>query len=141
MTCTTGWPAFTGSKNIRTRRSNEWKKALALLKVQTTTAKTQETFWGDFSATINNLASRKLLPQFQADVNEILHNYVKRNGAYRVDPLLRSVLPRLEGPSAATTLVLELSADAPEKISFLRPFVAENSTFKLDQRAGLSPSA
>ncbi len=112
---------------------NEWKRALELLKVQTTTARTQETFWGDFAATITNLASRKLLSQFQADVTEILHNYVKRNGGYRVEALLRSVLPRLEGPGAATALVLELSADAPEKISFLRPFVAENSTFKLDQ--------
>ncbi|MBZ5507797.1 MAG: hypothetical protein LAO78_20235 [Acidobacteriia bacterium] len=112
---------------------NEWKRALELLKVQTTTGKTQETFWGDFAATLTNLGSRKLVPQFQADVNEVLHNYVKRNGTYRVDPLLRSVLPRLEGPAAATTLVLELSTDAPEKISFLRQFVAENSTLKLDQ--------
>jgi tetratricopeptide (TPR) repeat protein len=110
----------------------EWKRALELLKVQTTTGKTQETFWGDFGATINNLASRKLLPQFQPDVNEILHNYVKRNGTYRVEPLMRSVLPRLEGP-AATVLVLELSAEAPEKISFLRQFVADDSTLKLDQ--------
>jgi tetratricopeptide (TPR) repeat protein len=112
---------------------NEWKRALELLKLQTTTAKTQETFWGDFAATVNNLGSRKLIPQFQADVNEVLHNYVKRNGTYRVDPLLRSVLPRLESQAAATTLVLDLSTDAPEKISFLRQFVAENSTLKLDQ--------
>jgi tetratricopeptide (TPR) repeat protein len=111
----------------------EWKKALELLKVQTTTGKTQETFWGDFSATANNLSSRKLLPQFQADVNEILHDYVKRNGSYRVDPLLHSVLPRLESPGAASALVLELSADAPEKLSFLRPFAAENPALKLDR--------
>jgi tetratricopeptide (TPR) repeat protein len=110
----------------------DWKKALDLLKVQTTTGKTQETFWGDFATTVNNLASRKLLGQFQTDVNEILHNYVKRNGTYRVDPLLRSVLPRLESTSTASTLVLELSADASEKISFLRPFVAEGPTFKLE---------
>lgn len=112
---------------------NEWKRALELLKVQTTTAKTQETFWGDFAATVTSLSSHKLLPQFQADVNEILHNYVKRNGTYRVEPLLRSVLPRLESPAAASLLVLNLSADAPEKLSFLRPFVAENSNLKLDR--------
>ncbi|MGZ4873186.1 MAG: tetratricopeptide repeat protein, partial [Candidatus Angelobacter sp.] len=112
---------------------DEWKKALELLKVQVTSGKTQETFWGDFAATVNNLANRKLLPQFQPEVNEILHNYVKRNGTYRVDALLRSVLPRLESPAAASTLVLELSADAPEKLSFLRPFVAEGSTLKLDR--------
>jgi Tfp pilus assembly protein PilF len=112
---------------------SDWKKALDLLKVQTTTAKTQETFWGDFAATVNNLASHKALAQFQPDVNEILHNYVKRNGTYRVDPLLRSALPRLESSSAASALVLDLSADAPEKLSFLRPYLAENSTFKLDR--------
>lgn len=112
---------------------DEWKKALDLLKVQTTSEKTQETFWGDFATTIDNLASRKLLPQFQASVNEILHNYVKRNGTYRVEALLRSVLPRLESSGAAATLVLELSADSPEKLSFLRPFVAANSNLKLDR--------
>jgi tetratricopeptide (TPR) repeat protein len=111
---------------------NEWKQALGLLKIQTSTAKTQESFWGDFAATLANLASHKLLPQFQVDVNEILHNYVKRNGTYRVDPLLRSVLPMLESPATATALALELSSDAPEKLSFLRPLVAENSTLKLD---------
>ncbi|HWF02912.1 MAG TPA: hypothetical protein VHA06_04450, partial [Candidatus Angelobacter sp.] len=112
---------------------DEWKSALGLLKAQTTTAKTQETFWGDFDATVASVASRKLLPQFQADLNEILHNYVKRNGTYRVDALLRSVLARVENPAAASSLVLELSTDAPEKPSFLRPFITENSTFKLDQ--------
>jgi tetratricopeptide (TPR) repeat protein len=112
---------------------NEWKSAMGLLKAQTTTSKTQETFWGDFDATVASLASHKLLPQFQADVNEILHNYVKRNGTYRVDALLRSVLARADNPAAATALVLELSSDAPEKLSFLQPFVAENSTFKLDR--------
>ncbi len=112
---------------------SEWKRALELLKTQTTTSKTQETFWGDFAATINNLGSRKLIPQFQADVNEILHNYVKRNGTYRVEPLLRSLLPRLESQAAATTLVLELSTDAAEKISFLRQFAAEDTALKLDR--------
>jgi len=111
----------------------EWKKALELLKAQTTTGKTQETFWGDFAATVNNLSTRKLLPQYQPDVNGILHNYVKRNGSYRVDPLLRSVLPRLESPGAASALVLELSADAQDKLSFLRPFAAENAALKLDR--------
>jgi tetratricopeptide (TPR) repeat protein len=110
----------------------EWKKALELLRLQTTTARTQETFWGDFAATITNLATRKLLSQFQANVNEILHNYVKRNGGYRVDALMRSVLPRLENPAAASTLVLDLSGDASEKISFLRQFVPGAPSLKLD---------
>jgi tetratricopeptide (TPR) repeat protein/Tfp pilus assembly protein PilF len=112
---------------------DEWKKALGVLKSQTTTARTPETFWGDFAATVNNLNSRKLLTQFQADVNEVLRNYVKRNGSYRVDALLRSAVPGLESPGAASALVLELSADAPEKIAFLRPFVAEASSLKLDR--------
>ncbi|HZD95196.1 MAG TPA: hypothetical protein VE133_13135, partial [Candidatus Sulfotelmatobacter sp.] len=111
----------------------EWKRALELLKVQTTTSTTLETFWGDFAATVNSLASRKLLAQFQPGVNEVLHNYVKRNGAYRLDPLLRSVLAHAENPGAASALLLELSADAPEKLSFLRQFLAEQSGFKIDR--------
>ncbi len=112
--------------------TDEWKRVLELLKIQNTTSKTQETFWGDFSATVTNLATRKLLTQFQPDVNAILHAYVKRNGTYRLQPLLRSTLPRLESPSAATALLLELSADAPEKLSFLRQFTSGNADLKLD---------
>jgi tetratricopeptide (TPR) repeat protein/Tfp pilus assembly protein PilF len=115
------------------RAVTEWKRALELLKAQTTTGKTQETFWGDFAATITNLADHKLMSQFQPDVNELLHGYVKRNGIYRIEPLMRSMLPRLESPAAATALVLELSIDAPEKLSFLRQFVATSLNFNLDR--------
>ena len=110
----------------------EWKRALQLLQLQTTTVRMQETFWGDFAATVNNLAARKLLPQFQPEVNQILHHYVKRNGSYRLDPLLLSVFPRLEGPGTASALALELSADAPDTSSFLRQFISGNSVYKLD---------
>jgi Tfp pilus assembly protein PilF len=111
----------------------ELKRALELLKIQTTTSRTPETFWGDFAATVNNLASHKLLAQFQPDVNAILHYYVKRNGNYRVDPLLRAALSHAENPAAASALVLELSADAPEKLSFLRSFLTSHLDYKLDQ--------
>lgn len=108
----------------------EWKRALEFLKIQTTTARTPETFWGDFAATLTNLASHKQLTQFQPDVNEVLHNYVKRNGSYRLLPLLQAALPRLENPAAASALLLELSADAPEKLEFLRQFISSESKLK-----------
>src|SRR5262249_15896499 len=111
---------------------SEWKRALELLKRQTSIVATPETFWGDFAATVNNLASRKLLAQFQADVNEVLHNYVKRNGNYRLLPLLRPTLAGLGNPGAAAALVLDLSVDAPEKVSFLRQFLSDGSGLKID---------
>ena len=110
----------------------EWKRALEFLKIQTTTARTPETFWGDFAATVTNLATHKQLAQFQPDVNEVLHNYVKRNGNYRLLPLLQAALPRLENPGAASALLLELSADAPEKLEFLRQFTSSESKLKID---------
>src|SRR5262249_39314337 len=111
---------------------SEWKRALELLKRQTSTVATPETFWGDFAATVNNLASHKLFAQFQPDVNEVLHNYVKRNGNYRLLPLLRATLLGLESPGAASALLLDLSVDAPEKVSFLRQFISDRSRLKTD---------
>jgi tetratricopeptide (TPR) repeat protein len=111
---------------------SEWRRALELLKIQTTTARTPETFWGDFAATVNNLSSHKLLAQFQPDVNEVLHHYVKRNGNYRVEPLLQAAVAQAESSTAASALVLELSADAPEKLSFLRAFLGKRWEAKLD---------
>ena len=84
---------------------SEWRRALQLLKAQITTEKTLETFWGDFDATVSHLAGHQLLTQFQPDINEILHDYVKRNGSYRLQPLLQSMLPRMESPGAASTLL------------------------------------
>ncbi len=111
----------------------EWKRALEMLKDQPGSRGIQATFWGDYSATINNLAIRHLLAQFQPDVNEILHAYVKQNGTYRVIPILRSTLPKLESSTAATTLVLELASDAPEKLSFLSQLVAPaNADLRVD---------
>jgi tetratricopeptide (TPR) repeat protein/Flp pilus assembly protein TadD len=110
---------------------SEWKRALELLNIQTTTSGTAETFWGDFAATVNNLASRKLLAQFQPDVEQVLDNYVKRNGEYRVLPLLQVLLPKMES-SAAAALPLQLSADAPQKLSFLRAVIADNRHYKID---------
>lgn len=109
----------------------EWKRVLEMLKVQASRGGV-ETFWGDYSATVANLATRHLLGQFQADVNQILHSYVKANGTYRATALLRSTLPRLESKSAATALVLELGNDAPEKLSFLREILDSTTDLRLD---------
>ncbi len=110
----------------------EWKRALELLKVQTSTGRIQDTFWGDYAATLNNLASRKLTAQFMPSINEVLHAYVKRNGSYRIQALLASTLPRLGDPAAASALILDLSADAHEKLDFLRPFTKADSPLKYD---------
>ncbi|HEU4416220.1 MAG TPA: hypothetical protein VFT65_15645, partial [Candidatus Angelobacter sp.] len=113
--------------------SSEWRRALQLLKVQVTTEKTQETFWGDFAATVSNLASHQLLTQLQPEISEILHDYVKRNGSYRLQPLLESLLPRMESPGAASALLLDLSADTAEKLSFLRQYAGADTRLKLDR--------
>ncbi len=48
-------------------------------------------------------------------------------------PVLRSTLPKMENAAAATALVLELAADAPEKLGFLSQFVASaNSDLRID---------
>jgi tetratricopeptide (TPR) repeat protein len=111
---------------------SEWARALELLKAQTTTSRTPETFWGDFSSTINSLAAHPSLAQFQPDIHEVLRNYVKRNGTYRLQPLLLAALPRAGSPAAASALLLELSAGAPEKLSFLRQAIADKARLKTD---------
>ena len=110
----------------------EWKRALEMLRVQTTSGRLQDTFWGDYAATLNSLAARKLFAQFQPVIYEVLHAYVKRSGDYRVQALLTSTLPRLADPGAAAALLLDLSVDAPDKLNFLRSFARDDSTLKYD---------
>jgi thioredoxin-like negative regulator of GroEL len=105
------------SKQKRTEDAmREWKRALDALKSQAGSQNVPETFWGDYAATMNNLFTRKLLAQFQPDMQDILRAYVKSQGEYRLIQLLRG--SHLEA-SAATSLALELSSGAEWRSRFL----------------------
>ncbi|HKF22421.1 MAG TPA: hypothetical protein VKE93_12685 [Candidatus Angelobacter sp.] len=107
----------------------EWKQALDMLKAETA-SNTPQTFWGDYSATVNSLASRKLLAQFQPDLLEILHSYVKAYGNYRLASLIQST--RLASATTNTDLALELSANASWRQSLLTQLVRPDSALKVE---------
>lgn len=49
-----------------------------------------ETFWSDVEHALENVGSRKLLPQVRQEADDVLRTYIRRNGSYRVEPLLRA---------------------------------------------------
>ncbi|HXE89455.1 MAG TPA: hypothetical protein VNK82_00675 [Terriglobales bacterium] len=95
------------------------RAALVAFDHQQNTSGYSESFWPDVEATFEELGRKKLLPALRGEANQLLHNYVRRNGSYRADPLLRGALAAAGDPAAGTAWVLELSRVAPSSSGFL----------------------
>ena len=78
-----------------------------------------ESFWPDVRATLEEVGRRKLLPALRGEADQLLRNYLRRNGSYRVDPLLRGALAAAGDPAAGVAWILELSRAAPDSSRFL----------------------
>ena len=61
-----------------------------------------ESFWDDFDVILSHIARRKLVPEVHDDVDKLLRSYLRRNGSYRAESLLRGVFSASE-PTAGTS--------------------------------------
>jgi tetratricopeptide (TPR) repeat protein len=100
----------------------EWRKALEALKNQISAKSTYvlpESFASDYSSITANLGSHGLVPQFRAQMDALLHIYVRYSDWYALTPILRSSLSDPKDARETTALVLELSHDAHNQLDFL----------------------
>jgi Flp pilus assembly protein TadD len=97
----------------------EWKSELAVLSQQMNTARVPESYWNDFGHLCEHLHSRKLFAEVRPEVDALLRAYIRRNGNYRSQELLRSGYAAIDGPPAATAWLLEMTAAAREPLSLL----------------------
>ncbi|MGH8702517.1 MAG: hypothetical protein ACREVR_15300, partial [Burkholderiales bacterium] len=77
-----------------------------------------EGFWSDARTTLEAVGERKLLAALRPDADKLLRTYVRRNGSYRFDPLLRGLMAAA-GETEGMTWLLDLARAAPEETSFL----------------------
>ncbi|HSA91682.1 MAG TPA: hypothetical protein VLE48_01615, partial [Terriglobales bacterium] len=82
-----------------------------------------ETFWPDVRSTLEEVGRRKLLPSLRSEAEQLMRNYVRRNGSYRADALLRGALAATGDPAAGIAWILELSRVAPTPSGFLGDIV------------------
>lgn len=84
-----------------------------------------ESLWSDVRATLEVIGDRKLLTELRPDADKLLRTYVRRNGSYRFEPLLRGLLA-CAGETEGITWLLDLAHAAPDEASFLNEVLGLN---------------
>jgi tetratricopeptide (TPR) repeat protein len=104
----------------------EWKKALELLDAQVHQRVVPPAFWPTFGYVMNHIGNRHVAAELRPQSDAILRDYVRQNGTYQVDELLRSAYTAIGDPQAGVAFLLELAAIAPEPNSVLESLVDVN---------------
>jgi predicted Zn-dependent protease len=117
----------------RTEAIAEWKLVFSTLSKQVDSARVPESFWSDFGRACDHLHSRHLLAALQPDVDLVVRAYLRRNGNYRSNALLRSGYTAASDPAGATAWLLDVSSSAPDSMSVLAD-VVDAQWIPLEQR-------
>jgi Flp pilus assembly protein TadD len=97
----------------------EWKKALELLDAQVHQRVVPPIFWPTFGYVMNHLGNRHVAAELRPQSDAVLRDYVRQNGAYQVDGLLRSAYLAIGDPQSGVNLLLELARIAPDPAAVL----------------------
>lgn len=113
-----------------------WKQAFAVLSLQLNSAHLPESFWADFGRTCDQLAVRHAFPELKPDADAILRAYIRHNGNYRSNALLRPAFAAEGDAALATAWLLDLSSVAHDPTIILGDLV-DASWIPLGQRAAI----
>lgn len=80
-----------------------------------------ETFWNDVPRTLRNIGSRNLQPQLRETVSSFFDLYVRRNGGYRANELIRPWIETAANRSEEFSRILQLAEKANAPLGFLTP--------------------
>jgi cellulose synthase operon protein C len=108
----------------------EWRWAMTAFTDSMNRSRVPQTFWGDLSGTLEHIGAAKQLAPLKDDIDKLLRLYIRRNGAFQVEPLLKGVMAAAGDPAAGVDWIAELSrsAAAPGQILSLllqEPWVPE----------------
>ena len=97
----------------------EWKKSLQILDEQVHLRTVPPQFWNSFTTVLNHLGSRKLMGELHPSTDIVLRDYVRKNGSYSAELILRAAFEATGDAPAATAWMLDLAAIAPDPNSVL----------------------
>jgi tetratricopeptide (TPR) repeat protein len=97
----------------------DWRNALAAFR-QMEDDRLPESFWTDLPAALKHIGSRKLLGDVRAQADSALRLYLRRNGYYRLEPLLEGALAATAGSAEGVAWIVDLSRVAPDPLGVLR---------------------
>jgi thioredoxin-like negative regulator of GroEL len=111
----------------------EWRLALEAFRAQEDSPTVPPDFWTDLPAALEHIGEARrapgvgaggLLPQLRDEADRVVRAYVRRNGSYRVDPILRGALAAAGDPSQGADWLVDLSSAAQSTLDFLSELVA-----------------
>jgi Tfp pilus assembly protein PilF len=103
--------------------AERWKTALQTFIRAQNAGRVEESFWTDVSRTLSHIGRRKLLPQMREPADRLLRDYIRRNGSYRVTPMLRAALSASADPAAGVAWIIDLANAAQSPDGFLGEIV------------------
>jgi len=118
----------------RARALEEWKMALAELAKQLGSPQLPGTFWADFGRTCDQLHSQHLFSEARADVETVIRSYLRRNGNWRSNAVLKPAFLAMDDPAAAVNWMIDLASSAVDSTPVLADIV-DASWIPLAQRA------
>jgi tetratricopeptide (TPR) repeat protein len=97
----------------------QWKAALAKYAAINDRGRAPEDFWTTLPALLERIGRLRVFPGLRDDADKVLRPYIRRNGVYRVEPLLRGALAAGGEPAAGVAWMLDLARAAPDSRGFL----------------------
>ena len=101
----------------------EWSAAFVALRAQEDGRTVPPAFWTDLRVTLEHIGEHQLFPRLREDAERVVRTYVRRNGSYRAEPVLRGALAAAGDPAQGANWLLDLSRSAQSPVDFLSEIV------------------
>jgi len=83
--------------------------ALEAFRRQENSGRVPPEFWHNAEHSLTAVGQRKILASVRTQADRLLHDYIRMNGAYQVEPLLRGAMAAAGSPEAGVSWILDLS--------------------------------
>lgn len=109
-----------------------WKEAFAAFR-RAEDGRYPESFWDDVKTALENIGKRKLLAEVRTEADAVLRTYMRRNGYYRVEPLIEGTLAAAAGSDEGVAWIIDISTASPDPAGVLEK-AAQSPLITVTQR-------
>ncbi|HME09598.1 MAG TPA: hypothetical protein VKG25_21245, partial [Bryobacteraceae bacterium] len=103
----------------RDEAARDWSLALQAFAWQQDQSKAPLEFWENVHTTLVHIGKNNMLAPVRADADKLLRTYIRRNGSWQADPLMKGALAASGNSAAGVAWIVDLSRTATDRASFL----------------------
>ncbi len=102
-------------------RLKEFPQAIAALEAMMNRSRVPQKFWTDFSDLLRHIGQEKALASVRDHLDRVLRLYIRRNGAFQIEPLMEGVI----AAGGDVAWICDLSRAAPDPVQFLGAIIEQ----------------